>query len=1211
MQYTLSVDRVLCRYLEIYNPTNETIDLAQYGFPNENNAVDIPGQYQYWNAFPAGAQIPPGGLYVICHPSADTAIQQFCDTHHAYLSNGDDGYCLVRGDPETYTVLDCVGDWLADPGAGWDVCGLGFTNDATIVRDCSVTVGNAGEWAATTSADNCQWSVLPSDSWSEGGFHGACGGTHTPRVQQLTELCEAQTDQDSCNAITRDTSLEAAELVHVPTCEWTSQRVTPAGGGRGQFVSTCGVSGALAAIERCEVNTNQQDCNQNRRRSGCIWEPMPTPDDNSTGLCSVEPLQIAEYLPYMCSGFAGSVVCDGALSGLCMTDETGACAVNQATLDVLHEEQCTDWVPGSDCALLADTCSAQRGGASSNFGCCRSAVESSGEELCITAENAFDGHDDCLDGQDESPCMWGFRTQQCADTGIFDACFPTVDRTANFQGRGGFGANNGNRTAFGGGGFGGNLNFTGGGFGGRGRRLQGGRGGFGVPQVFPDTCSPQCQGAIRAAKDLGCMETPELLGRTLSEITSEQWDSYEQICQCQNARGGFFANTDPNHLACCGNMTATMTTVQSLEHDDSATCSAEDAAAMATTLATCTQEPPFPDMVCEYAAICPDSIPGGLEMPTCVDYVIVDMFVQGDFSSSLGTEPGGSAVEAWAQYHLPGMLPGLDFKADEVLARFQGNAISIIVGVECPGGVCPENFVSGDPDCRRGNTTLGEPRFVCEGGNSLPEGAVLPSGTANVRITNTYIETESQPVGWDPAMEALCGDLEADFIETGQLMCLMDEEGASQRQNAQLFGLVATFGGRGGRGRRLQGFGGGGFGAPAAATCTETCQAAIQPLIDQCQEYSDIARQFAEPCAPENVIPGGFDAGCLNGVDHLIMTCGIESIADMSNGCSPECGAWAGPWWNACREHLSPIIDAETPGAALMIEGFVAMCPTPCADVTTIEVVETVVEAAVSEEDLRGALGATVGVDAGLIDISELKHVAVFSLSLPGQRASYDGATMSGAGVAAVDAIIEGVASATGVDAINVKLLSVTRTAYETVAPAGGGGGFGGGGFGGRPQEVDTQVAIEMEIQGSASSGIATSAASALTSDAALTTIAARIGVNPDAVAVVRAPKIKTEAAYSLPQGVDAPEDIALMTQLASSSGVFAVAQSVTLQVPTVVLRNDGTVCGVDGAVCTDDPTGSLIGSPPVSPQCPDLNADGYVGVDDLLNILAAFGRRC
>jgi hypothetical protein len=705
------------------------------------------------------------------------------------------------------------------------------------------------------------------------------------------------------------------------------------------------------------------------------------------------------------------------------------------------------------------------------------------------------------------------------------------------------------------------------------------------------------------------METPELLGRTLSGITTEQWESYEQICQCQNARGGRFANTDPNHLACCGNMTETMAIVQNLENEVSEECSADDAAAMATTLSMCTEEPPFPDMVCEYAAICPDSVSGDIAMPTCVDYVILDIFVRGDFSSSLGSDPGGPAVEAWAQYYMPGMLAGQFYKADELVARFVGNAISIIVGVECPGGICPEHYMAPDAECRRGNTTLGEDRFVCEGGPSFPADAILPPGTTDARIVNAYLETESHPVGWDANMEALCGDMEADFAETGQLMCMMDEEGASDRQNAQLFGLTAAFGGRGGRGRRLQGFGG--FGGGGGPTCTETCKAAIQPLIDQCQEYSDIARQFAEPCAPENVIPGGFDASCLNGVDHLVMTCGIESIEDMSNGCSPECGAWAGPWWNACREHLTPIIDAQTPGAALMIEGFVAMCPTPCADVSTVEILESVVETPLSDDQFRIVAAASVGLaDTGLVDIQDMKHVAVFGLSVPGQAASFAGATMYGAGVSAVDAIIEGVASATGVNTADVSVLSAVRTAYDTVA--GGGGGFGGGGFGGRPQQVDTQVAVELKIQGPSSSGAVESAAAAIATDAALATIAASLGVNVAEVAVVRAPHVLTEVSYALPEGVSSPGDIAMMTQLASSFSVFAIAQTVAMQVPTVVLRNDGSVCGVDGTVCTDDPTGSLIGQPPVlNPQCPDLNSDGLVGVDDLLNVLAAYGRTC
>ena len=34
-----------------------------------------------------------------------------------------------------YEVLDCIGDWIGDPGSGWDVCGVNnATKDHTLVR---------------------------------------------------------------------------------------------------------------------------------------------------------------------------------------------------------------------------------------------------------------------------------------------------------------------------------------------------------------------------------------------------------------------------------------------------------------------------------------------------------------------------------------------------------------------------------------------------------------------------------------------------------------------------------------------------------------------------------------------------------------------------------------------------------------------------------------------------------------------------------------------------------------------------------------------------------------------------------------------------------------------------------------------------------------------------------------------------------------------
>ena len=73
------------------------------------------------------------------------------------MSNGDDGYCLVKGTETDYQIIDCVGDWHGQEY--WDVCGDGSTKDSTLVRKSSVTSGNLGDWDGTTTAENCEWEV--------------------------------------------------------------------------------------------------------------------------------------------------------------------------------------------------------------------------------------------------------------------------------------------------------------------------------------------------------------------------------------------------------------------------------------------------------------------------------------------------------------------------------------------------------------------------------------------------------------------------------------------------------------------------------------------------------------------------------------------------------------------------------------------------------------------------------------------------------------------------------------------------------------------------------------------------------------------------------------------------------------------------------------------------------------------------------------------
>ena len=81
------------------------------------------------------------------------------DHTHQYLSNGDDGYCLVLGTEDNYTILDCIGDWNGDPGSGWDVAGVdNATQNNTLERKPGLShLVTLGDWAlsAGTDADNC------------------------------------------------------------------------------------------------------------------------------------------------------------------------------------------------------------------------------------------------------------------------------------------------------------------------------------------------------------------------------------------------------------------------------------------------------------------------------------------------------------------------------------------------------------------------------------------------------------------------------------------------------------------------------------------------------------------------------------------------------------------------------------------------------------------------------------------------------------------------------------------------------------------------------------------------------------------------------------------------------------------------------------------------------------------------------------------------
>ena len=180
------------KFVQIYNGTDSTISLDNYAFPTVSNDPDVPGEYEYWNTFPSGASIAPGDVFVIAHPSADATILAEADMTFTYLSNGDDGMALVKGgtfndldadgnvdagEMTGFEVLDWLGDWNGDPGAGWDVAGVSAaTKNHTLIRKSSVCSGN-DDWDAArgTNTDDSEWIVNDIDTgWDLLGSYEGC-----------------------------------------------------------------------------------------------------------------------------------------------------------------------------------------------------------------------------------------------------------------------------------------------------------------------------------------------------------------------------------------------------------------------------------------------------------------------------------------------------------------------------------------------------------------------------------------------------------------------------------------------------------------------------------------------------------------------------------------------------------------------------------------------------------------------------------------------------------------------------------------------------------------------------------------------------------------------------------------------------------------------------------------------------------------------------
>jgi hypothetical protein len=181
------------KYLEIYNPLTSMARLDEYFMLICTNPAAGSCKSSSVVAFPAGAEIPPNGTYLICHPLLQGDKSRCKQNSSSLTYNGDDALLLAKGNTSGYKILDQVGTTASTADVGWPVCGLGSgmsTKDGLLIRSQTAVSGNCGstqEYLPIFFAPGrCSWlcdlpEMLTPAVW---GSAKLCAGT--PKIPSFT-----------------------------------------------------------------------------------------------------------------------------------------------------------------------------------------------------------------------------------------------------------------------------------------------------------------------------------------------------------------------------------------------------------------------------------------------------------------------------------------------------------------------------------------------------------------------------------------------------------------------------------------------------------------------------------------------------------------------------------------------------------------------------------------------------------------------------------------------------------------------------------------------------------------------------------------------------------------------------------------------------------------------------------------------------------------
>lgn len=190
--------------VEIYNPTEYEIDLADYVLKQSRNGGTF-ATAEAGYVLNLSGKIPAKGVYVVANADAGAVILSKADTTFSYTQspvasfNGDDALGLFYSG----TLIDIIG--REGEQLKWDVAGTTTaTGEHTLVRKYPTIITGNTNWttSAGTNLTDSEWEVYNQDEFSYLGWHGV----QAPKISAVSQLPQtpAENETVSVKAVVTD-----------------------------------------------------------------------------------------------------------------------------------------------------------------------------------------------------------------------------------------------------------------------------------------------------------------------------------------------------------------------------------------------------------------------------------------------------------------------------------------------------------------------------------------------------------------------------------------------------------------------------------------------------------------------------------------------------------------------------------------------------------------------------------------------------------------------------------------------------------------------------------------------------------------------------------------------------------------------------------------------------------------------------------------------